>query len=121
MDVEARKRLLDGSADTEISRARVLGVDAALQTDLGRPALPGFFAAPDDLVPIEIIRPAAQVLAELAFRERAKLATEVADIGIVDVAGDDVADRVAVRRTAQPVRGVADRVESVAARSEERR
>ena len=48
-----------------------------------------------DLVEVEIVGPAAQVLAELALGEGAELAAEVADVGVVDVAVDDVADGVA--------------------------
>ena len=39
----------------------------------------------------------AQVLGQLALGERAEAAAEVADVRVVDVARDDVADRVAVR------------------------
>ena len=34
-------RLFDGAADREIGRAGIVGMDAALQTDLDRAALPG--------------------------------------------------------------------------------
>ena len=40
MDVHARHRLLDGAADRFVGLARVVGMDAALQTDLGGAALP---------------------------------------------------------------------------------
>ena len=93
--VHAGQRLLDRAADREIGRAGVFRVDAALQADFGGAALPGFLAAPDDLVEVEIVGPAAQIFAELALREGAELAAEIADIGVVDVAGDDVGDGVA--------------------------
>ena len=47
-------------------------------------------------------------IAELAFRECTELAFEIADIGVVDVAVDDVSDRVAIDGFAQAVCCVAD-------------
>src|SRR5208283_4412633 len=82
-------------------------------------ALPGFLDPPLDLREIEIIGPPAQILAELALREGAELTAEIADVGVVDVAGDDIADRVAIDPTAEPVGGVADGGEAFAARGEE--
>ena len=52
----------------------------------------------------QIVRPATQVLRQLALRERAELALEVADVGVVDVAVDDEGDRVAVLLPAKRVR-----------------
>src|SRR6202040_2838262 len=109
-------RLFDGAADVEVGGAGVFRVDAALQADFGGAALPGLLAAPDDLVHVEIVGPAAQILAELALREGAELAAEIADVGVVDVAGDDIGDRVAIDRAAQPVGGLAHRGKLVAAR-----
>ena len=98
----------DRAADREIGRAGIFRVDAALQADFGGAALPGLLAAPDDFVEVEIVGPAAQILAELALREGAELAAEIADIGVVDVAGDDIGDGVARHLAAQPVGGGAD-------------
>ncbi len=95
MDMHARHRLLDRAADPEIGSAGIFRMDAALQADFGGAALPGFLDAADDLVHIEVVGPAAQILAELALREGAELAAEIADVGVVDVAGDDVGDGVA--------------------------
>src|SRR5205823_12102814 len=103
MDMQAGYRLLDRPAHRQIGGAGIFRVDAALQADLGGAALPGFLAAPDDLVHVEIVGPAAQILAELALRESAELAAEIADVGVVDVAGDDIGDRLAVDLAAQPV------------------
>ena len=111
MDMDVGHRVLDRAADREIGRAGVIGMDAALQADFGRAALPGLAAAALDLVELEIVRPAAQVVAELAFGEGAELAAEVADVGVVDVAVDDVGDAVAARFGAQRVGGGADGVE----------
>ena len=119
MDMQPRHRLLDRAADAEIGGAGIFRVDAALQADFGRAALPRFLAAPDDLVHVEVVGPAAQILAELALREGAELAAEIADVGVVDVAGDDIGDRVAIDLAAQPVGRGADQVESIAARLEQ--
>src|SRR5262249_21277050 len=93
--------------------------DTALQANLGGAAVPRLFAAPHDLVQIEVVGPAAQVFAELALRKGAELAAEIADVGVIDVAGDDVADRVAVDLAAQIVGGGADPVEFPTARLEQ--
>jgi hypothetical protein len=94
-------------------------VDAALQADLGGPAVPGFERAPFDFVEIEDVRAAAQVLAQLAFGEGAELAFEIADVGVVDVAVDDVGDGVAGGGAAQLVGGGGDAREVVATGSEQ--
>src|SRR4051794_24289934 len=117
--MQARHRLFDGPTHGKIGGAGVFRVDAALQADLGGAALPGLLAAPDDLVHVEVVRLPAQILAELALREGAELAAEIADIRVVDVAGDDVGHRVAVHLTAQPIGGGADNVELVPARLEQ--
>ncbi len=49
MDVDVGHRLLDRAADSEIGRAGVFGVDAALQADLGGAALPGLLDPALDL------------------------------------------------------------------------
>src|SRR5207244_10502221 len=74
---------------------------------------------PLDLRQVEVIGPAAQILAELALREGAELAAEIADVGVVDVAGHDVADFVAIDPLPQPVGCPAHFGEGVAARLEE--
>ena len=50
VDVDAGRRLLDRAADPEIGGPGIFGMDAALQADLGRAALPGFLDAGADLV-----------------------------------------------------------------------
>src|SRR5215212_8766428 len=105
--------LLNRAADRQIGRASVFRVNAALQAHFGGAALPGLLAAPYDLIEVEIVRPAAQILAELAFREGTELAAEITDIRVVDVAGDDVGYRVARYLAAQPVGGGTYRMEIV--------
>ena len=114
-------RFLHRAAEVEIGLPGVVGVDAALHADFGRAALPGFDHAPLHLVEPEVVRLAAQVLGELALGEGAELAAEVADVGVVDVAVDDVGHDVAARLAPQRVGGVHHRLEVVAAGAEERR
>ena len=60
-------------------------------------------AAADDLLVRDEVRRAAQVRRQLALREGAEAAAEVADVRVLDVPGDDVADLVAADLPAQPV------------------
>src|SRR5260370_6918559 len=111
MDVIVRGSRLDGAADREVGRARVVGVDAALQADFGGATFPGFAAAALDFVERQVVGAAAQVGGELAFREGAKLTAKIADIGVVDVAVDHISDALAVDGGAQRIRGRADPLE----------
>ncbi len=95
VDVQVRQLGADGAHEVEVPGAREAGVDAALQADLGRAAIPGLGAAPHDLVDAQQVGRAAQVGRQPALRERAEAAAEVADVGVVDVPADDVGDRVA--------------------------
>jgi hypothetical protein len=94
-------------------------VDAALHTHFGRTALPGLSRAPGNLVQRQIVRAAAQVLAHLAFGEGAELAFERADIGVIDVARDDVRNDVAAGLPSQRIGRRTYRGKLVAARLEQ--
>src|SRR5215468_10937825 len=98
-------RVFDRAADRQIRFPGVFRMDSPLQAHLSRAALPGFLDPPRNLRKIEIIRPAAQIFAELALGERAELAAEIADIRVVDVARHDVADNFAVDPLPELVRG----------------
>ncbi len=89
-------------------RAGEARVDPALEADLGGAALPGLARAAGDLGVRDEVRLAAQARGELALRERAEAAAEIADVRVVDVPGDDVRDVVAVDLAAQVVGGRAD-------------
>src|SRR5215469_8116039 len=119
MDVDVGHGLFNRPADRQIGRPGVFGVDAALQANLGGTPLPGFLDPPTDLGKIEVIGTAAQILAELAFRESAELAAEITDVGVVDVAGHDIAHDVAVDPLPELVGGFAYLGEGVAARLEQ--
>ena len=96
-------------------------MDPALEADLDRAALPGLLDAADDLVERDEVRRAAQVRGQLALRERAEAAAEVADVRVLDVPRDDVADLVAADLAPEPVGGGEDALRLLAARVEQPR
>src|SRR5882724_6192879 len=121
MDVDIGHRLLDGAADREISRPGVFRVDPALHAHLGGAALPGLLDPPLDLGKVEVIGAPAQILAELALRKGAELAPEVADVGVVDIAGHDIADDIPADPLPELVCRPANCRKGAAARREEPR
>src|SRR5438046_2925966 len=94
-------------------------MDPALQADLGGPATPRLLAATDDLVERNEVGGPAQVLGELALRERAEAAAEVADVRVLDVPRHDVADLVAADLAAHPVGRGEDALTLLSASAEE--
>ena len=94
-------------------------MDPALQADLGRAALPRLDGAAHDLLVGDEVGLAAQVRGQLALREGAEPAAEVADVRVLDVAGDDVADLVAVDLAPQAVGGREHALALLAAGAEE--
>ena len=110
----ARRPDLTMKLAEELPRAKAYGCDVADAASV-ETAFGGVLA---DLGEIEVIRPTAQILAELALGKRAELAAEIADIRIVDVAGYDIADGIAVDPPPQPVGGSANFGEGFAARLE---
>ena len=115
-DLERRERVhvdpghgvLDRPDDVRVVVAREGRMDPALEADLGRAALPRLLGAPHDLLERDEIRGAAQVRRQLALREGAEAAAEVADVRVLDVPGHDVADLVAADLAAQAVGSSAD-------------
>jgi hypothetical protein len=95
VDVHARNRLANRGADLQVRSTGETRLDPALHAHLGGAAIPGLARAPRDLVHRQRVGPATQVLAQLPFRERTELTLEVADVGVVDVAADDIRDDVA--------------------------
>src|SRR5580704_5305242 len=104
-----------GPANVDIGLAGEAGFDAALHAHFGGAPLPCLARPPPDLLERKRVGLAAQVLAHLALRERAKLALEVAHIRVVDVAGDDIGDDVATGLAPQRVGSCAYGGELVAA------
>ena len=119
VDVHVGKLRLDGFHHRHVEVAGELGVDAALEAHLGGAPLPRFDAALHDLGDRHQVRVAAQVERPRPLREGAEAAAEVALVGVVDVAVDDVADRVAVDPAPQLVGDRGDGIHLVATRSEE--
>ena len=76
MDMHVRRRRLHRMTDVEIGIAGVVGVDAALHTDLGGGPRLGFEHALANLGERQQIRFAAQRFARLAFGKGAELAFE---------------------------------------------
>jgi hypothetical protein len=66
-------------------------MDAALEAHFRGAAIPGLNDATLDFLERKIVRRPAQIFAELALGEGAEFATIITDIGVVDVARDDVA------------------------------
>src|SRR3546814_5395323 len=83
-------------------------MDAALHAVFRGAAFPGFAHAAADFVVVDEVGCAAQVLVRATLRECAEAALVQADVRVVDVANDRVADGVADRLRAQPIGGGAD-------------
>ena len=96
VDVDAGGGFLHGSGDVDVVVAVEVGVDAALEADLGGTEIPGLLHPARDLVEREQVGVAAQVERQRTLREPAEPALERAHVRVVDVAvldpGDDVAD-----------------------------
>ena len=95
MDVHPRRRLLHRSADIEIGLPRIRRMDAALHADFGGAARPRFADPRADFAVGKLVGTPAQVLAGLAFGERAELTAIRADVGVVDVARNHIGHRIA--------------------------
>ena len=79
-------------------------MDASLQAYLGGPCRSRFYRAARHLFEFEIVGRPAQVLGTAAFGKRAETTVVQADVGVVDVAIDDIRNRVAHRLAAQLIR-----------------
>src|ERR1022692_1667184 len=79
-------------------------MDAALQTYLGRTRGRRLERSVRHFVEFEIVSRAAQIFGPAAFRERAETAVVQTDVRVVDIAIDDVGDRIAHRLATQAVR-----------------
>jgi hypothetical protein len=96
MHMQAGRRGLHGAHDVQVVAAVVARVDAALDADLGGAASLGLDRAPHDLGQVELVGRAAQRLMPATARERTEQAAMPTDVGVGDVAVDDIADHVAV-------------------------
>src|SRR6185295_2864267 len=103
--MHVRHRRFHGGNDAKIGLPRIAGTDAALQTHLGSAALPGLAGAPADLGGVEVVGGVAMAEVVSPLRKGAELAAIGADVGVVDVAVDDVGDGGANGARAQRVGG----------------
>ena len=95
VDVDVGRGLLHRPGDVDVVVAVEVGVDAALEADLGGAQLGRLDDPAGDVVQREQVRAAPQVQRQRALGEAAEPALERADVRVVDVAvvdeGDDVA------------------------------
>ena len=96
-------------------------MDAALHAHFGGAARPCLGDAARDLAVVKVVGRAAQVGVLPPFREGAKTARVVADVGVVDIAVDRIAHSVAASGAAHGICGGAHCFDFVAARGEETR
>ena len=89
--------------DLEIGRAGVGRVNAALHAHFRRAPPPCLARLLGDHVERQIIGRAAQMFGRLALGERAELAAQSADIGVIDIARYDIGRAIAVNALAQLV------------------
>ena len=108
MYMQIGELLLDRCADLQIGLTGVQRMNSALQADFCRTAIPRLAAASEDFVEGQIIGSPAQVFTQLAFGKSAELAFEVADIGVIDIAINHVADTVTIAFKPQLVCLLAD-------------
>ena len=106
--VDARRGGFRGAKDREVRLAGIGRVDAALEAHLAGPARSGFRHAAGDFGVIKIVGRPAQRCVAPALRECAEPAGVSADVGVIHVAVDDVADRVSRHPPSQRIGGRAD-------------
>ena len=112
VDVNRRRAGAHRRDHVDVVVAVEVGVDAALQADLGGAALLGLAHALADLVEGQEVGIAAQVERERPLGKGAEAALESADVGVVDVAVDDEADGVAHESPSHGVGEVHDGLDS---------
>ena len=107
VDVDRRCRRAHRAEHVEISVAIIIGVDAALQTHLGRIALDRLGRAAAHFLQVQAIGRSALGLGA-ALGEGAEAAFVETDVGVVDVAVDDETHRFARHFAAQGIGGIGD-------------
>src|SRR5690606_22706296 len=112
VDVHVGSPLLDRPGEVEVGGAGQVGVGAALHAHLGGARLPRLRRPVGDLLQGEGVG----VGVGAPLREGAEPAAGVADVGEVDVAGDDEGDVVADGVAADPVGQVRERLQFRAVR-----
>ena len=118
VNVHVGRRRLHRAGYRDVGLAGVIGMDAALETDLGRAPIPGLAHAPRNLFEVEVVGRSAQPCARPSLGESAEPAGVRADVGVVDVAVDDIGDGISGDLAPHRVRRFHDRIEPAAARGE---
>jgi len=95
MDVHALGTRADCLQHIEVVGAVEVRVDPTLQADLGGAGLLRLDDTAGDLADLEHVGAATKVQRQRPFGERAELALERADVGVVDVPVDHEGDHVA--------------------------
>jgi hypothetical protein len=95
-------------------------MDTSLQTDLGRPSVPGLFGASTDFLQIEDVGCAPQVIRYLSLRESTKLTFVLAQVRVVNVPVNYEGNVVSTNLATHGIRSGTDRFERVSARLEQR-
>jgi hypothetical protein len=106
VDMHIREAGFDPFDHAGVEVAGELRMNTALESDLGRPPLPGFLGEPDDSLQRNQIRLLSEIEAARALGERAEAAAEVALIRVVDIAVDHIGDCFAHLLSSQFVGGV---------------
>src|SRR5205085_12648914 len=104
-DVHRRHGTLDRLHHVEVEVAGELGMDPALQADLGGPLQRRLPGPGGDVLEAEQVRVAPEVERLRPLGEGAEAAAEVAHVRVVDVAVDDEGHRVPADLPAQVVGG----------------
>ena len=120
VDVQVGAGVFHRAQDRDVGLAGIGRVDAALQAHLGRALGHRFARTLGDFLEVEIVGFVAKARLAAGLGKGAERAGVRADVGVVDVAIDDVGHLVAHRRCAQAVRRLDDRLRIRAARGEER-
>ena len=115
MNVKIRATPLDFGSNFEIGCPWQIGMDASLHAHLGGTGFPGLGGTVPDLLQRQRVR----VGVGPALGERTEPAAGVADVGEVDVAGDDVGDVVADDLAAQRVGDAGQRLQVGAVRGQQ--
>src|SRR5689334_12412849 len=108
MDVNVRHGIFGGSTDRQIGLPSEGRVNTALHADFGRTAIPCLANAAADLREVNHVGLAPQSVMRLAFGEGTKPASMQADVGVIDVSCDHIADGVADAVAPELIRAAAE-------------
>src|SRR5581483_11979584 len=112
--VYRRYRFLHDPKDVEVGLAGEARMDTPLEAYLRGASIGSLARAGGDFRQVEVVRRAAQIRRAAALREGTEAAMIKADVGVVDIAIDDIAHDVANPVTAQLIRGLDDHIEIAA-------